>query len=192
MHKEIYVTINGEQFGPYTESELRLHVAEKKILQSDYAYHDGLANWITVAELLASSIPPVLQNFLASASEEDRVFFEQERSAAETGDVEAQLYLGDTYQLGEIVPKNCGEAVRWYRKAAEQGHVPAQSHLGHAYYLGNGVEKDHTEAAKWLYKAASAGYAHAQTILGVMLSRDDGVGAANWYLRAAAQGEPIA
>ena len=192
MHNQIYVTINGEQFGPYTESELRLHVAEKKVLQSDYAYHDGLPGWITVAELLASTAPPVLQIFLANASGEDRTFFEQERTAAEKGDVEAQLYLGDTYQLGEIVPKNCEEAVRWYRKAAEQGHVPAQSHLGHAYYLGSGVEKDHTEAAKWFYKAASAGYANAQTILGIMLSHDDGVEAANWYLRAAAQGEPKA
>ena len=37
--------------------------------------------------------------------------------------------------LGEGVPKDDAEAVRWWEKAAEQGDVAAQINLGIAYNL---------------------------------------------------------
>lgn len=39
--------------------------------------------------------------------------------AAERGNIQAQLNLGLMYQTGKGVPKNDGEALKWYRRAAE-------------------------------------------------------------------------
>jgi TPR repeat protein len=61
--------------------------------------------------------------------------------AAEQGNAEAQSTLGDMYSLGDGVPQNYTEAVKWYRKAAEQGHVPSQSNLGEMYFHGQGIQK---------------------------------------------------
>ncbi len=40
------------------------------------------------------------------------------RALAVQGDAAAQTYLGVMYQIGQGVPQNHAEAVRWYRKAA--------------------------------------------------------------------------
>jgi S1-C subfamily serine protease len=210
MHEQIYVTINGEPFGPYTEEEFRLYIAEEKIQISDLAWHEGLPDWITVDQLLdanpwnpatpkqsdavaVSEKKPTdksLSEVLATASDEDRAFYENNRTAALNGDAIAQHNLANLYFVGDTVSKNVRKAVKWYRKAAEQGHLPAQRALGHAYCFGDGVEKDDEEAIKWFYKAASAGYAPAQSSLGCMHSQwGAGIEAANWFLRAATQGD---
>ena len=51
------------------------------------------------------------------------------RRAAEQGNVDAQLNLGDIYARGDGVPGNLAEAVKWFRLAAEQGHADAQFSL---------------------------------------------------------------
>ena len=43
------------------------------------------------------------------------------RARAEQGDAEAQYNLGGRYYLGEGVPQDDIEAVRWYFLAADQG-----------------------------------------------------------------------
>lgn len=43
------------------------------------------------------------------------------KTAAESGDMNAQNHLGWLFQSGNGVTKNYVEAVKWYRKAAEQG-----------------------------------------------------------------------
>ncbi|HUB52524.1 MAG TPA: SEL1-like repeat protein, partial [Terracidiphilus sp.] len=45
----------------------------------------------------------------------------QLQARAKAGDAAAQLDLGKAYESGNGVPKNDGEAVKWYRLAAEQG-----------------------------------------------------------------------
>ncbi|MCY4673957.1 MAG: tetratricopeptide repeat protein [Bacteroidetes bacterium] len=64
---------------------------------------------------------------------------EEVQARAEQGDAEAQYELGKAYSVGEGVPQNSTEAVRWYRKAAEQGHPLAQYELGKAYHNGEDV-----------------------------------------------------
>ena len=91
---------------------------------------------------------------------------EELRKAAEKGDVSAQLILGRAYKLGEGVPKDLSESIKWYRKAAEQGLATAQFNLGLAYFNGTGVPKDETEAVKWYRKAAEQGDWEAQYKLG--------------------------
>jgi len=54
---------------------------------------------------------------------------EQLRPRAEAGDAEAKFRLGVMYANGRDVPRNRGEAVRWYRLAADQGLAEAQYSL---------------------------------------------------------------
>ena len=53
------------------------------------------------------------------------------------------------YVLGEGVPEDATEAVKWYRKAAERGDISAQTNLGVMYAEGKGVPQDYGEAYAW-------------------------------------------
>ena len=55
--------------------------------------------------------------------------FAATKKKAEAGDAEAQSNLGTMYILGEVVPRDTAEAVKWLRKAADQGNARAQYRL---------------------------------------------------------------
>ena len=63
---------------------------------------------------------------------------------AEQGDAKAQHRLGLIYFLGQGVPKDDAEGLKWFRKAADQGLADAQAMLG-AYYREH---KEWAEAIK--------------------------------------------
>jgi len=71
------------------------------------------------------------------------------RSAAESGDVEAQHGFATMLLDGELGAKETYEGMRWLRSAAAQGHGPAQERLARAYALGDGVESDIDSALFW-------------------------------------------
>ena len=100
---------------------------------------------------------------------------DETRKKAEKGDADAQYNLGVMYQIGEGVPKDSAEAVKWYRLAADQGLARAQTNLGWMYKIGDGVPKDSPEAMKWYRLAADQGNAKAQYDLGVMYANGKGV-----------------
>ena len=54
------------------------------------------------------------------------------RPLAEQGHATAQFNLGLMYSLGQGVPQDSDEAVKWYRWAAGQRHAGAQEKLGAA------------------------------------------------------------
>ena len=54
------------------------------------------------------------------------VDFEETKRLAERGFAASQTLLGVMYYLGEGVPENDAEAVKWYRLAAEQGNEGAR------------------------------------------------------------------
>lgn len=115
------------------------------------------------------------------------------RRAAEKGDADAQVGLGDMYFSGAI--EDHAEAVKWYRKAAEQGAASAQGSLGIEYYYGRGVQRNYAEAAKWYRKAAEQGDVSCQKILGDMYFDGRGVPqdyvqAYKWFYLAAASYTP--
>jgi len=66
------------------------------------------------------------------------------------------------YELGNGVPENDAEAVKWYRKAADQGLADAQSNLGVMYFNGDGVPENHVRAYVWLSMAKTQGYESAK------------------------------
>jgi uncharacterized protein len=94
------------------------------------------------------------------------------------------------YEAGLGVPRNYGEAVKWYRAAAEQGEPVGQSNLAFMYAHGQGVSRDFRESAKWYLKSAESGYAPAQGKLGHLYATGEGVSldyvvAYAWYKSAA-------
>ena len=116
---------------------------------------------------------------------------------ARQGNAEAQLYLGVIYAIGQGVPQDYREAVKWYRLAADQGLADAQFSLGVTYHTGKGVPQDYREAVKWYRLAADQGLADAQFSLGVTYHTGKGVPqdyreAVKWYRLAADQGHASA
>ncbi|MBB5187382.1 hypothetical protein HNQ57_001651 [Zhongshania antarctica] len=73
--------------------------------------------------------------------------------AAEQGDAEAQLAVGEIFEKGLGTEPNYEAAVLWYQKAAAQGNKSAQFNLGTMYEQGLGVEKDKIQALN-LYRDA--------------------------------------
>lgn len=90
------------------------------------------------------------------------------RPLAEENDVGAQLRLGGMYILGQGVPKDNAEGLKWIRRAAEQGNPRTQTGLGGMCRSGAGAPQDYQEAVKWYRKAAEQGYAWAQHELAEM------------------------
>ena len=84
------------------------------------------------------------------------------RPLAEQGDANAQFNLGVMYDMGQGVPQDDTEAVRWYRLAAEQGHAIAQSNLGLMYAQGQGIPQDVVQAHMWVNLAAGQGHENAR------------------------------
>ena len=52
------------------------------------------------------------------------------RGPADAGDADAQFNLGQAYKLGNGVPKDLGQAEKWYKSAADQGHLQANDNYG--------------------------------------------------------------
>ena len=80
------------------------------------------------------------------------------QAAADAGNDQAQLWLGNCYDAGAGVEQNAEEAVRYYRLAADQGFPVALFAVGDCCYLGTGVEKDPEAAREWYQKSLNAGY----------------------------------
>lgn len=70
--------------------------------------------------------------------------------AAERGHADAQYNLGFIYLLGEGVPTNPAEGLRWLRLAADQGELASLRLLADSYRNGDyGVSVNPAEAARW-------------------------------------------
>ena len=83
--------------------------------------------------------------------------FDEIKRLAEKGDVVAQMNLGNKYYVGEGVPQNFTEAVKWYRMAARQGNAVAQNNLRMMYSIGSGLPKNFIRAYVWASVAAAQG-----------------------------------
>lgn len=122
------------------------------------------------------------------------------RQAAAQDDPVAQHQLGWTYEAGNGVERDYGEAVRWYRKSAELGYAPAQHSLGGMYLSDRGVTGSLSEGLRWFHKAADQDHAHSLLTLALTYEQGRGVEknlalAAKLYgriQRAAERGDPLA
>ena len=88
------------------------------------------------------------------------------RTCAEQGNARAQASLAFKYSIGDGVPEDDAEAVRWFRLAADQGFANAQYNLGIMYDTGDGVPEDDAEAVRW-YRPPSKGLRTPSTTSGL-------------------------
>ena len=87
------------------------------------------------------------------------------RKAAELGNVNGMVSIGDMYDQGEGVTQDFTEALKWYRKAAEKNNGYAMYNIGIIYEYGKGVPKNIKEAIKWYRNANENGYDIAESKL---------------------------
>lgn len=88
-------------------------------------------------------------------------------NAAENGDVQSQLTLGDFYTNGERAGKDTLSALKWYGRAAAKNDPYSQYSLGVLYMQGDKIIKpDYNQGIMWIEKAACQNFAAAQALLG--------------------------
>ena len=97
--------------------------------------------------------------------------FQTQHKKASGGDAGSQVILGFKYLLGQEVPQDYAEAVKWFRKAAEQGDERSQTILGLAFRDGRGVPQNYAEAVKYFGDAARQGNEFSQLELGTDTTR---------------------
>jgi hypothetical protein len=94
----------------------------------------------------------LLANSIAYADAvSDREVADRYSQAAQTGDSEAQFYMGALYSSGVGRPRSDQEAFRWFSRAADQGHSHAMLVLAGLYAIGRGTSNDNLAAYKWAY-----------------------------------------
>ena len=81
----------------------------------------------------------------------DRELADRYSQAAQSGDSEAQFYMGALYSSGVGRPRSDQEAFRWFSRAADQGHSHAMLVLAGLYAIGRGTSNDNLNAYKWAY-----------------------------------------
>lgn len=81
----------------------------------------------------------------------------QLEARAAKGDTEAMYELGWRSALGNGLPEDDAEAVKWLQQGAAHGHMLACNNLGARYLSGEGVPMDRAEAYKWFHIACSKG-----------------------------------
>lgn len=94
---------------------------------------------------------------------DDRKAFSFFEHAASSGFVEAQYFLGLSYEYGLGVKQDYGAAHECYEDAARNGHPSAQCNLGVLDLRGLAERIDWISASYWFLKAAST-YKHQDAI----------------------------
>lgn len=95
----------------------------------------------------------------------------QWQGPADSGDAEAQYWLGQAHRLGKGTVQNLAVAEDYYAKAAAQGNIAAADNYG--LLLFNRGEKE--RSIPYLRAAADRGDARAQYMLGLAHFNADGV-----------------
>ena len=117
--------------------------------------------------------------------------------AAQSGNGDAENYMGYLYQSGTGVPKDLTRAFHWYQLAAASGSASGRLNLGLLYLMGSGIPQDLPLATQLLEESARKGNGTAAAYLGQIFyfglggSRD--LAAAEKWLRVGAnRHDPIA
>jgi TPR repeat protein len=123
------------------------------------------------------------------------------RPLAEGGNADAQNIVGRMYSLGEGVPKDEGEAMKWITLSAGNGNLEAQEALAvlaivEFYEKRQGVENKE-EKIQWIISSAKRGNPEAMNMLGMLYGSGNGlpmttIEAEKWYCRAIRNGHPQA
>lgn len=117
--------------------------------------------------------------------------------AADAGDINAMIDLGDRYADGWITgASDMASALNWYVRAANAGNAEMMNRVGSMFFYGNGTQVDYDLAAYYYYAAADKGVYDAMYNIGYMFNNGRGVeqnvaAAITWWRKAADAGEPV-
>lgn len=117
-------------------------------------------------------------------------------------DENAQRWLGNYYASEKNIAKDLGKTWRWYQRAANKGSVKSQKLLDELELQADQLLKssnpdERIKGYEITEAVASAGGVNAQLWMGYRYESGDGVSknlnvAANWYRKAAEQGDSFA
>jgi TPR repeat protein len=93
----------------------------------------------------------IANSAICAADSSDKEMADRYSQAAQSGDNDAQFYLGALYSSGVGRPRSDEQALQWFSRAAEQGHSHAMLVLAGLYAIGRGTAKDNISAYKWAY-----------------------------------------
>jgi TPR repeat protein len=79
------------------------------------------------------------------------------KQAANAGDVQAQVAVGDIYFTGRGMARDHAQARKWFEMAAKQNNPQAARKLGTMYADGDGGRRDTKKAIEWWQTAEKAG-----------------------------------
>lgn len=88
-------------------------------------------------------------------------------TAANGGNVESMVRLGDCYANGDGCQRSPVDAAKWYLEAAGKSSAEGQYKLACLYFKGEGVAANNSEGRYWLEKAAEGDYLEAMYEFGV-------------------------
>ena len=94
------------------------------------------------------------------------------RRAAAQGSVNAYLLLARAYQFGSGVPRDYGQAFKFYRQAADGGLAEGSRGLAYLYEFGLGVRVDRAKALAYYDRAAAGGLSKARQAAANLRSPD--------------------
>lgn len=121
--------------------------------------------------LLISLFFPAIAN--AALSKKD---FQLLEKAATNGDVKSQSKLGDAYNDGDGVNKDCSKSIYWYEQAAQNNSIYSQLALGVMYSKESCYfEFDNSKSTYWFEEAAKKGHSFAQYKTGIAYANGYGV-----------------
>jgi len=139
----------------------------------------------------------LLQEGEGGVKKDLKAAFNLYQEAAAAGNIEAQNWLGYSYEYGLGVDVDNAKAAEWYKKSADAGLAIGQNNLGLLYLNGRGVQRDYDQAFKLFDEASKKGDAWAINNLGGMYEMGWGTKtnkaiALQLYGQAAAKGNPHA
>ncbi|MBN1783543.1 MAG: sel1 repeat family protein [Alphaproteobacteria bacterium] len=109
------------------------------------------------------------------------------KAAQEEGSAAAQYQLAVLYAIGETLPRNYQESMKWLKMAAEQEYMPAEYELAKRYKKGSlFVKPNPQEFLFWLMRAAHSGSDRASEELGYLYEKgifvpENKIEAYKWY-----------
>jgi uncharacterized protein len=125
----------------------------------------------------------ILHLSVLTAHDWDALFAE-----ADSGNAEAQYWLGRIYDAGRLLPKDAEKSIHWYQKSAEHGYAPAEYFLCLMH-----ANREELENEGCMWRAAENGVPDAQFWIGVAYDQNrfgitDKQEAFKWFKRAAERG----
>jgi hypothetical protein len=90
---EIYITRDGQQFGPYSESDCRNYILNGQLLENDFAWREGLPEWQALKVVLATPVV-ALQIYVSLNGQQSGPFtLEQLKERVKSGEVTPDAWV---------------------------------------------------------------------------------------------------